>query len=134
FGVSKLVFPFIQAALLGGWVAGSLTLKKAMGKWGIPKVKRAGITLSIVGGGILTLMTALAPRDPYLLTSGMVFFAFGANWIVGLYFPEGMELLPKIKGVTASLLTSIRLFLGAAFVQVGSYFYDGTIYPLTAIV
>ncbi|MBP7075308.1 MAG: multidrug effflux MFS transporter [Rhabdochlamydiaceae bacterium] len=134
FGMSKAVFPFIQAAILGGWVAGSLTINRAIAKWGIPKIKYTGIILSVLGGVLLGIITLFAPRDPYLLTSGMVLYAFGANWIIGLYFPECMEILPEIKGVTASLLTSVRLMIAAFVVALAGSLYDGTIYPLTAII
>ncbi|HSW86585.1 MAG TPA: multidrug effflux MFS transporter [Rhabdochlamydiaceae bacterium] len=134
FGISKSVFPFIQAALLGGWVLGSLVLNRSIAKWGIPTIKKAGTTLCVIGGLGLIAAIVLAPRDPYFLTSGMVFYAFGANWIIGLYFPEGMEILPHIKGVTASLLTSVRLLIGAFVVGLASVLYNGTIYPLAAIV
>jgi len=77
--------------------------------------------------------TLLAPRDPYLLTLGMVIYAFGANWIIGLYFPESMEILPEIKGIAASLLTSARLFIAAVVVGLSGTLYNGTIYPLSAI-
>ncbi len=134
FGMSKSVYPFIQAAVLGGWVAGSLTTNRAIAKWGIPKIKQAGIVLSVAGGILLGLITLIAPRDPYLLTSGVVLYAFGANWIIGLYFPECMEILPKIKGVTASLLTSARLLIAALVVAFAGALYNATIYPLTAII
>jgi DHA1 family bicyclomycin/chloramphenicol resistance-like MFS transporter len=134
FGMSKTIFPFIQAAILGGWVAGSMTTNRAIAKWGIPKVKRAGITLGVIGGILLAFFSWIAPRDPYLLTSGMVFYAFGANWIIGLYFPESMEILPDIKGITASLMTSARLMIAAFVVGLSSSLYNATIYPLTAIV
>ena len=64
----------------------------------------------------------------------MMFYAFGANWIFGLYFPEGMELLPDIKGITASLLTSVRFLVAALVVGLTSMLYNSTIYPLTAVV
>ncbi len=134
FGLAKSIFPFIQAAILGGWVAGSLTINRSIAKWGIPKIKRAGIALCVAGGALLALITLIAPRDPYLLTSGMVFYAFGANWIFGLYFPEGMEILPDIKGTTASLMTSARLLIAAFVVALTSWFYNATIYPLTAVI
>lgn len=134
FGMSKAVFPFIQASILGGWVVGSLTLNRSIAKWGIPKVKRAGIALTVIGGAVLALITLITPRDPYLLTLGMVIYALGANWIIGLYFPEGMEILPEIKGVTASLLTSARLLIAAILVELASFFYNATIYPLTVVI
>ncbi len=134
FGMSKTVFPFIQAAILGGWVAGSLFLERALAKWGIAKIKKAGTTLCVAGGLGLAIASLVAPQDPYLLTSGVVLYAFGANWIIGLYFPEGMELLPHIKGITASLLTSARLLIAALVIGLTSSLYNGTIYPLSAIV
>lgn len=134
FGLSKAIFPFIQAAILGGWVAGSLLLNRVIAKWGAPKIKRAGIALAILGGVFLALATWVAPRDPYLLTIGMVIYALGANWIIGLYFPESMEILPNIKGVTASLYTSFRLLIAALVVGITSSLYNGTIFPLTAVV
>ena len=134
FGMSKAVFPFIQATILGGWVAGSLCLERAIAKWGIPMVKKAGTFLCVAGGLSLTLASIAAPQNPYLLTSGVVLYAFGANWIIGLYFPEGMEILPNIKGITASLLTSARLLIAALVLGLTSSLYNGTIYPLSAVV
>lgn len=134
FGMSKTLFPFIQAAVLGGWVVGSLTLNRVIAKWGMPKVKRIGLISCIAGAALLLAITLIAPRNPYLLTSGMVLYAFGANWVVGLYFPEGMEILPHIKGITSSLLTSARLLIAALVVGLTSSLYNATIYPLTAVI
>jgi len=133
FGMSKAVFPFIQGAILGGWVAGSLLLNRSVAKWGIPKIKQAGIGVCIAGAIILALATLLTPRDPYFLTVGMVVYAFGANWLIGLYFPESMEILPEIKGIAASLLTSARLFIAAVVVGFSGAIYNSTVYPLSAI-
>jgi DHA1 family bicyclomycin/chloramphenicol resistance-like MFS transporter len=134
FGMSKTIFPFIQGAILGGWVLGSLMLNRSIAKWGVPQIKKAGTNLCVVGVLTLALATWIAPRDPYLLTIGMVIYALGANWVIGLYFPEGMEILPHIKGITASLLTSVRLLIAALIVGLTSSCYNSTIYPLTAVV
>ncbi len=134
FGMSKTIFPFLQAALLGGWVCGSLLLNRSVAKWSALKVKNAGILLCVIGGLGFAASALIAPRDPYLLTLWMVIYAFGANWIIGLYFPEAMELLPHIKGVTASLLTSTRLLIAALIVGMAGALYNATIYPLAAII
>ena len=132
--MSKTIFPLIQGAILGGWVLGSLLLNRAIGKWGIPKVKKTGIALSLLGALTFAILSLVAPTDPYVLTIGIVVYAFGANWVTGLYFPEGMEILPHIKGVCASLLTSARLLISALILGLTSALYDGTIYPLAAVV
>ncbi len=134
FGMSKSVFPFFQAALLGAWVAAGLVLNRSLAQWGNLKIKMAGTTLCLIGGVGLSLAGLIAPSDPYFLTLGMMLYAFGANWIIGLYFPEGMEILPNIKGITASLLTSARLLIAALVVGFTSAIYNGTVYPLVAVI
>ena len=134
FGMSKTIFPFVQAALLGAWVLGSLFLNRALATWGIPKVKRVGLILCGLGAVLLGVAALVAPKNPYFLTSGMLAYAFGANWIIGLYFPEGMAILPHIRGIAASLLTSARLLLAALVVGLTSSFYNATVYPLVAVI
>ncbi len=134
FGMSKTRFPFIQAAVLGGWVLGSLLLNYALARLGNAKVKQTGIALCTIGGLVIGLAALIAAREPYSQTIGMVLYAFGANWIIGLYFPESMEILPHIKGITASLLTSARLLISSIIVGLASSLYNGTIYPLAGVV
>jgi len=134
FGMSKVAFPFVQAVILAGWVIASLVLNRFIAKWGILNVKKTGIGLCVIGGLGLAIVTLIVPRDPYLLTGAMVLYAFGANWIIGLYFPEAMEILPAIKGITASLLTSARLLIAALVVGLASALYNATIYPIAIIV
>lgn len=134
FGVSKQVFPYYQAAILGAWLIANLTCTRAIARWGNLKVKMAGTMLIMMGGVGLILTAWLAPRNPNLLTGFMLLFAFGGNWTMGLYFPEGMEIHPNIKGVTASLLTSTRLLIAALIVGLAGKLYDATIYPIVAVV
>ncbi|MBI2742687.1 MAG: MFS transporter [Chlamydiales bacterium] len=133
-GVSKAAFPFFQAAILGGWVVAGLLLNRIIAKWGTIKIKRAGTLLFAIGGVAIAIAALVAPRSAYLLTSGMVVYAFGANWLIGLYFPEGMEILPNIKGITASFMTSARLLIAAFVVGLTSALYNATIYPLAILI
>lgn len=134
FGVSKQMFPFYQAAILGAWVVGSLTCSRALEKWGVFKLKIAGVVLIVVGGIGFAISAWVAPQNPLLQTCAMMLYAFGGNWMMGFYFPEGMEVLPEIKGVAASLITSARLLIAAMIVGAASALYDGTIFPVVAVV
>lgn len=134
FGMKKEVFPFFQAAILGAWLIASLTCSPSISRWGIQKLKQVGILLIVLGGLELGVSTVITPKDPYLLTAGVLLFAFGSNWIISLYFPEGMELLPEIKGVTSSLMTSARLLITSLVVGLTSALYNGTIYPISGMI
>ena len=129
-GVSKAAFPFFQCSILGAWLIASLTCNSAIKKWGLLKTKLAGVAFVGIGGIGFVVAAFIDTQNPYLLTAQMLVFTAGVNWIIGLYFPEGMEVLPEIKGITASLLTSARLFLAAVIVGGTSYFYDKTVLPL----
>lgn len=133
-GVSKQYLPFYQASLLGGWLVANLLCRRAIGKWGIPIIKKVGTLVFVSGGVGLFLGTCFSPENTYLLTGAMTLYAFGVNWVQGIYFPEGMELFPDIKGVTSSLLTSARLLITACVVGLASWLYDSTIIPITIVV
>lgn len=129
-GVTKKQFPFFQAAILLAYLVASFPIAKLIESRGARNVKRWGRILTVGGGLALGVAAWLAPRNPYFLTLPMLFYAFGANWIGAVYFSEAMELMPDIKGITASLLTSARLFFAALLVGAVSVFYDGTVLPL----
>ena len=134
FGVKKTLFPFFQAAVLGAWLLGSLTCMRSIARWGIQRLKQVGTLLLLLGGIGLSVSAWLSPTNPYSATFFMLLYTFGCNWTISFYFPEGMELLPDIKGVTASLLTSARLLFAALIVGLASWLYDGTIYPIVYVI
>ena len=133
-GIEKELFPYIQAMVLGSWVAGSLTMDPLVERVGAQKIKLIGVGIFAVGG--ITFVTAgfLSPTNPYPFTAAMIIYSFGGNWVMTSYFPEGMELLPDIKGITSSIMTSARLLLTAVVVGVASHYYDGTIIPLVWVI
>ena len=134
YGIDKNQLPLFQASLLGSWVCASLLYSRALRLFGIFKVKMIGIVLFLTGGALFIAASIGVPSNPYLLTIPMMLYSFGVNWVQGLYFPEGMEIFPDIKGITASLLTSARLLITALVVGLASYFYDQTIYPVVFVV
>ena len=134
FGISKSFSPFFQVLILASWTTGGLVLKKSLKALGSQRIKKAGIILCIIGGISFSITSLLTPQNPYLLVGFLLPYIFGANWVFGLYFPEAMELMPEIKGVVASLLTSARLLIAAFTVAFASVCYNATIYPLTAVI
>lgn len=134
FGISKNFSPVFQVLILCTWTIGGLCLKKVLSALGSGRVKKTGLTLCIIGTVAFVLTTILTPQNPYLLVGSFLPYIFGANWVFGLYFPEAMELLPDIKGVTASLVTSARLLIAALTVGLISSLYNATIYPLMLVI
>ncbi|MBS0627980.1 MAG: MFS transporter [Verrucomicrobia bacterium] len=134
FGISKNFSPFFQVLILCTWTIGGLCLKRVLAALGNKRVKKTGLILCIIGTIAFMLTTFLYPQNPYLLVGSFLPYIFGANWVFGLYFPEAMELLPDIKGITASLITSARLLIAALTVGLISSLYNATIYPLMLVI
>lgn len=134
FGVSKQALPYHQAALLGGWVGASLIYKRCLTRWGLVKIKVIGASLCVLGGLGFVMGAWLTSDSIYLFTGMMTLYAIGGNWINSIYFPEGMEIYPHLKGITASLLTSARLLITAVLVGFTSHMYDSSIYPVAEVI
>ena len=134
FGMSPSIFPLVQAAVLAGWVIASLLCSRAIKLWGIIRIKIVGTSLILLSGLGFIAAAIFAPESAFILTFFMVIYAFGANWTSGLYWAEVMEILPHIKGVTASLVTSGRLLITALVVALCSALYNETAYPLIAVI
>jgi MFS transporter, DHA1 family, multidrug resistance protein len=129
-GVKKELFPFYQAAILVAWLIASVSANRILDKIGTTKLKQIGTVLILIGAAGFAGAGWLCPQDPLIITAVMLFYTFGVNWVMAIYFPEGMEVLPEIKGVTASLLTSARLLISAAILAVVSKLYNATVYPM----
>lgn len=134
FGVSKTIFPLYQGSVLGAYVLASLLCSSMIQKIGLSKVKGLGVFGVSLGGFGLGIVSFLAPDSPFYLTAIMMIYSFGCSWIMGPYFGECMEVLPDIKGITASLLTSCRLLLTACVIGLAGQFYNETIYPIAALI
>jgi len=130
-GISKTWFPLYQASILVAWLIASLTLIRILEKWGTDKIKRIGKQLTFASTLGAALVACMMPHSALALTCVMLVYSFGINWVMAMYFPEGMEILPDIKGITASLITSARLLISSVIVGLASYYYNGTIYPMT---
>ncbi|MBI2711460.1 MAG: MFS transporter [Bdellovibrio sp.] len=126
-GVSKSVFPFFQTAVLSGWLVASVSCSWFLKRWGSVRTLRVGIGIFAISLLGFQLSYWLAPRNPYWLTFFMMTYSFGYNWLQTPYFGEIMGLMPDIKGIVGSIVTSFRLLLTAGLIGLVSIFYDGTL-------
>lgn len=131
FGVDKAQFPYYQFSLLTAYLLASLTCTKIISKFGITFVKKLGMSSTIAASIILVAISIIYPKNPHLLTLAMIPFACGYIWIQTPYVTEVMELIPDIKGIAASILTSLRLLVSAGVVALTARSYNSTIMPIT---
>jgi len=109
----------------------SLYSTRMMNRFGVSGIKFIGVISIIVASLMLCYTTFFYSRDPLLLTIAMIPYGAGFIWIQTPYVTEVMELMPDIKGIAASILTSLRLLITASVVGVVAKFYDSSIIPTT---
>jgi DHA1 family bicyclomycin/chloramphenicol resistance-like MFS transporter len=131
FGLSENYYPFYQCSLLVAYLVASLYSTRMMNRFGVSGVKFIGVISIIVASLMLCYTTFFYSRDPLLLTIAMIPYGAGFIWIQTPYVTEVMELMPDIKGIAASILTSLRLLITASVVGVVAKFYDSSIIPTT---
>jgi len=132
-GIPKKIFPFLQGSLLVAYVFASLTCNKALEKFGVEKTKKYGLYCILFSSALLIIVTGFYP-NPYALTVAMLPFTFGFMYVQTPYFSDCMNIFPDIKGIVASLITSIRLLITATLIGLASKYYNGTALPTTALV
>jgi DHA1 family bicyclomycin/chloramphenicol resistance-like MFS transporter len=132
-GVPKASYPYFQGVILMGWLVASLSSSRIIQRWGAVRVKRIGIAILAMSTLGFLMASQVAPRNPYGLTLFMVTYAFGFNWLQTPYFGEVMHLMPEIKGILASVVTSFRLLITALVVAISSRFYDRSISSYASI-
>lgn len=125
--------PVYQAAILFSWLLGGISLNRMLSLLGKERVKALGTKLVAIGGVSFIVVGFFLPLNAELQTLTMMLYTLGFNWTQSLYFPEGMEIMPEIKGIAASILTSTRLLVTASIVGLSSSCYNGTIYPLVLV-
>ncbi len=130
-GIPKSAFPWYQSTLLFMYLIASLTCSAMIRRFGLRLVKMAGLLALMASALALAAVTYFESESAIGLTLAMLPYPIGFIWLQTPYVAELMEIFPDAKGVTASLLTSIRLLLTAAIVSGAASCYNATIMPTT---
>ncbi|CAH0540341.1 multidrug effflux MFS transporter [Vibrio marisflavi] len=133
-GVHKAHFPFYQFSLLIAFVIASVNSGRLIDWFGLNKMRNLGYIVLIASALFMWAMPVSWQQDPLIVTAVMVVYSFGAGICIGIFFTRSMEAVPNQTGVSASLVTSIRLALVAIIIDISSDMYDGTMTTVVQIV
>lgn len=133
-GVSKAHFPFYQFSLLVAFVIASVNSGRLITWFGLNKMRNLGYIVLIASTFFMWAMPVPWQQDPIIVTAAMVVYSFGAGICIGIFFTRSMEAVPNQTGVSASLVTAIRLALVAVLIDVSSDMYDGTMTTVVRVV
>lgn len=135
-GMSEYVFPFYQGFLLLTYAVFSIRCNSIIDYFGALRTRRLGAKLCFLGIFCVIVIYYFFPRNSELLTLSMVPIVVGFIFVQTPYFQLCMELYPEMKGVVASLITSMRLIITATIVGLSGVYYEmyKTMFPVIVTV
>ncbi|MBV7296385.1 multidrug effflux MFS transporter [Enterovibrio paralichthyis] len=125
-GVDVAVFPFYQVSLLVAFVVASLNAGRMIKWFGLTRMRRFGFGMIAMAVLVMFVMPTAWQQTPIVVTGIMLIYSLGAGICIGIFFARSMEAVPDQTGVSASLVTAIRLALVALLIDISGGLFDGT--------
>ncbi|TKF08224.1 multidrug effflux MFS transporter [Enterovibrio norvegicus] len=125
-GVDSAVFPFYQVSLLVAFVIASVNNGRMIKGFGVNGLRRYGFLTIVLMTFAMFVIPTHWQQNPLLITALMVIYSLGAGVCIGIFFARSMEAVPEQTGVSASLVTAIRLALVAVLIDISGAMFDGT--------
>ncbi len=132
--VSKEIFGYYQAAIMGTFFVGSMGGAYLIQKIGMVATKVLGSVTYVIGIGSLAFITYLGIHSPLMLIISMSLASMGSALAGTIYFSYSMSYIGEnLKGSATSLTQSLRLLLSSSLVWLAAYKFDGSTRPMTAL-
>lgn len=125
-GIDTKIFPAYQISLLVAFVIASVNSGRLIALLGVEKLKNIGFAVIATATLLLFSIPVSWQQNPNIVTGIMAVYSLGAGICIGIFFTKSMEACPGQTGVSASLVTSIRLALVAVLIDISSAMFDGT--------
>lgn len=132
-GVSLTDFGFYQGALAGSFSLISLNSRYLLNRFGQKKCFSFCVILLALFMVVMPILMIFNVRDPLLITSVMLLQSVGLIFPITILWPLMLQTIPDALSRISAVAVSARLIFTAFSIQLASYFYDGTIRSLGAV-
>lgn len=129
-GIDLKHFGFYQGAIAGVFSLVSILSPRILAKFGQIKCLYYGNLLSLICAFTALTIALLGINRPFIITGVMLIFAGAAVFPINILYPLSLEVLENTKSRTAALINGFRLLLTAFFLELISYLYTGTFFPI----
>lgn len=131
FGVTLQHFGLYQGALAAAFGILSLLSARILSALGQRRCLHYGIILTCITLLLFIWLTITDLKSPLIITSVMVIGAIAVLFPLNILFPLSIDIIPNAKGRSTAIILSARLVFTAAALQIVSYFYHGTLFPIS---
>jgi len=126
FGVAPTVFGYYFAAVVVGYMAGTVLTARLTGRLGVERMLRSGAVLGVFGAGTMEALSLAGVDHVWAVVGPMVVVMAS----VGIVLPSGMAgavgPFPRMAGVASAGLGFVQMMGGALAGAAVGAFHDGT--------
>lgn len=123
-------FGFYQGAVCSIFAIICFISPHLLFKFGQKRCLYAGMALSILSVFFLIGLLVSATQNPLLITLVAMLMGAGAVFPMNILFPLALTVVPDAKGRATAFFMAARLVLTAVMLELVSYFYVGTFFPI----
>jgi DHA1 family bicyclomycin/chloramphenicol resistance-like MFS transporter len=134
FKLTLIEFTFQQACVIGAFSIVSFFGGHINKYIGVKSALLTGLFLNVVGGLSIWTLALSDVNLAYAYTLAMCLYSVGVALCYGVSFTASMELFPNLKGIAASLNTSLRLLIISLAIWLVGLFANGTFIPETTLI
>lgn len=131
FGFTPTLFSLSQSVPIVLNFMGAMIYRRHIRKWGLRGALRMG-ALGMAGFvvGAFALVIHFVPNSPFMILSIFCLSNFAMPFVVATCGTRAIEIFPDDRGLSVSVVTTLRNLLMAAIVSGAGWFFNGTIYPV----
>lgn len=123
-------FGYYQGALALTFSLVSILSPKILSKLGLKNCLMLSSVLCLIGILWMGLVLVFWMNHPLMITLVMLVFSVAAVFPLQILYPFALTIFPKSKAKVAALITGIRLLSVAFLLEIVSYFYLHSFFPI----
>jgi len=130
YGLSPLAFGLFYGVTSLGFIAGTLTGAKLVGRRGFDRTIGLGSGALAGGGLLLTVAVGLAPSWIVALAAPMMVYLAGLGLVLPLSIAAALQPFPERAGAASSLVGSVQQTIGAIVGAIVGHALGATAWPM----
>lgn len=131
--LSYFEFAIHQGLVVGTFSLTSFYAGRVVSWLGPRKAVNFGLFQAAMGALLLIIFAYNYPEAPSLVTMAMCLFGVGCAFPMSVTFSQSLEVVPALKGASASLIMSSRLLFSSAAVALTGVLFDGSMRPVALV-
>lgn len=131
--LSYFEYAMHQGLVVLSFSAMSFYAGKLISKIGPKNALNFGMLCCALGAVFLGVCAFLYPFEAKLITFSMSLFAMGCAFPMSVIFARSLDLIPTLRGASASFIMSSRLLISSLGIMATGLFFDGSMRPVALV-